>query len=60
MLEGLHFDVLLKMNWLKAFGAVIDVVNRTIRIAEEKIPYKAWPEPASFYVNKEQKCIAKN
>ena len=33
ILEGLHFDVLLGMNWLKAAGAIIDVVNGTIRIA---------------------------
>ena len=47
-LEGLHFDVLLGMSWLKAAEAIIDVVNGSIRIQGEQIPYKAWPEPASF------------
>ena len=48
VLEGLHFDVLLRMSWLKAAEAIIDVVNKNIRIQGEQIPYKAWPEPASF------------
>ena len=48
VLEGLHFDVLLGMSWLKAAEAIIDVVNRNIIIQEEQCPYKAWPEPASF------------
>ena len=48
VLEGLHFDVLIGMSWLKAAEAIIDVVNGSIRIQGEQIPYKAWPEPASF------------
>ena len=38
VLEGLHFDFLLRMNWYKDTGAIINVVNGTIRIAEEKVP----------------------
>ena len=34
ILEGLHFIVLLGMNWLRAAGAIIDVDNGTIKIAE--------------------------
>ena len=48
VLEGLHFNVLLRMSWLKAAEAIFDVVNGIIRIQGEQIPYKAWPEPASF------------
>ena len=48
VLEGLHFDVLLGMSWLKAAEAIIDVVNGSNRIQGEKILYKAWPEPAYF------------
>ena len=59
ILEGLHFDVLLGMNWLKAAGAIIDVVNGTIRIAEEKVPYKAWPEPALFLMEDGTKVYSK-
>ena len=59
ILEGLHFDVLLGMNWLKAAGAIIDVVNGTIRIAEEKVPYKAWPEPALFVMEDGTKVYSK-
>ena len=32
VLEGLHFDVLLGMSWLKAAEAITDVVNGNIRI----------------------------
>ena len=45
------------MNWLKAAGPIIDVVNGTIKIAEEKVPYKAWPEPALFLVEDETKVL---
>ena len=59
ILEGLHFDVLLGMNWLKAAGAIINVFNGTIKIAEEKVPYKAWPEPASFLMEDGTKVYSK-
>ena len=58
-LEGLHFNVLLGMNWLKAAGATIDVVDGTIRIAEEKVPYTAWPEPALFVMEDGTKVYSK-
>ena len=48
------------MNWLKAAGAIINVVNGTIKIAEEKVPCKAWPEPALFLVEDGTKFIVKN
>ena len=48
VLEGLRFDVLLGMSWLRAAEAIIDVVNGSIRIQGEQTPYKAWLEPASF------------
>ena len=32
VLEGLHLYVLLGMSWLKATGAIIDVVNGSIKI----------------------------
>ena len=48
------------MNLLKDAGAVIDVVNGTIRMAEEKVPYKAWPEPALFTVEEGTRFIAEN
>ena len=40
VLEGLHFDVLLGMSWLKAAKAIIDVVNGIIRIQGEQIPIR--------------------
>ena len=46
--EGSHFIVLLRKGWLKATKEINDVVNGSIRIQGEQIPYKAWPEPASF------------
>lgn len=48
VLEGLHFNVLLGMSWLKAAKAIIDVVNGNIRIQGDQSPYKSWPELASF------------
>ena len=48
VLEGLHFDVFLGVSWLRATKAIIEVVNRNIRIQGDQIPYKEWPEPASF------------
>ena len=47
------------MIWLKAAGVTTDVVNGTIRIAEEKVPYKAWLEPASFSVEEGTKVYSK-
>ena len=40
VLEGLHFDVLLRMSWLKAAEAIIDVVNGNIRIQGERFPIR--------------------
>ena len=59
ILEGLHFDVILGINWLKAAGAIIAVINGTIKIAEEKVPYKARPEPALFSVEDGTKVYSK-
>ena len=36
VLEGLYFHVLLGMSWLKADKAIIDMVNRNIRIQGEQ------------------------
>ena len=47
------------MNWLKAARASINVVNKTIKIAEEKVPYKAWPEPALLSVEEGTKAYSK-
>ena len=47
------------MNWLKAARAIIDAVNGAIKIAEEKVPYKAWPEPSLFLVEDETKVYSK-
>ena len=57
--EGLHFDVILGMSWLKAAEAFIDVVNGSIRIQGEQIPYKAWPKPVSFLTEDRMKLYCK-
>ena len=44
---------------VKNGGAIIDVVNGTINIAEEKVPYKAYPEPALFTVEDGTKVYSK-
>ena len=45
------------MSWLKATGPIIDVVNGSIRIQGENVPYKAWPELASFVSEKWGKAV---
>ena len=47
------------MNWLKAARAIIDVIIVTIKIAKEKVPYKAWPEPALLSVEDGTKVYSK-
>ena len=37
VLEGLHFDVLLGMSWLKAAEAIIDVVNVIKKCKESNV-----------------------
>ena len=59
VLEGLYFDIQLGMNWLKATWAIIDVANGTIRVAKEKISYKAWLEPALFALKEATKTYCK-
>ena len=59
VLEGLRFDVLLGMSWLKAAEAIIDVVNGSIRVQGDQLPYKAWPEPASFLTEDGVKLFCK-
>ena len=39
VLVDLHFDVLLGMSWLKTTKAIIDMVNGSIRIQRDQIPY---------------------
>ena len=60
VLEGLHYDVLLRMSGLKASEAIIDVVNGNIRIKGEQIPYKAWPEPVLFVLEDGVKLYCKD
>ena len=48
VLEGLHFDVLLVVSWLKEAKAKILLEEGVIEVNGEHIIYKSWPEPASF------------
>ena len=48
VLEGLHFNVLLGVSWLKEAKAKILVGEGVIEVNKEHIVYKLWPKPASF------------
>ena len=50
VLEGLHFDVLLRVSWLHKTKASIQVSEGSLVVDTVKIPYKLWPEPAAFVV----------
>ena len=50
VLEGLHFDVLLGMNWLKSVKGLIDSVDNSISINGMKFKLRSWPEPSSYTV----------
>ena len=48
VLEGLHFNVLLGVSWLKEAKAKILVGEGVIEVNGERIVYKLWPKPAFF------------
>ena len=48
VLEGLHFDVLLGVSWLKEAKAKILLEEGVIKVNGERIVYKLWLEPAAF------------
>ena len=45
VLEGLHFDVLLGVNWIAKENAVIDIKKGTLKIGEVESKLKPFPEP---------------
>lgn len=48
VLEGLHFDLLLGVNWLTEVNAVIDVKNSKLIVKDKTVNCDYWPEPSSF------------
>ena len=60
MLEGLHFDVLLGMNWIKETNTKVKTTEGVVSMDEEAIKYKSYPEPASFIVEEGVRVLAVN
>ena len=50
MLEGLHFDVLLCMSWIKETNAMVKATRGVVSMDGKVIKYKPYPEPALFIV----------
>ena len=50
VLEGLHFDVLLGMSWIKEANAIVKATEGVVSVDGETIKYKPYPEPALFIV----------
>ena len=50
MLEGLHFDVLLGMIWIKEANAIVNANERAVSVDGENLKFKPYPEPALFIV----------
>ena len=57
MLEGLHFDVLLGMSWIKKANAVVQAIEGILSINGEKFKYKPYPKPASFLAEEGGKIL---
>ena len=50
VLEGLHFDVLLGMSWIKEANAIVKATEGVVSMDGEVIGYKPYPEPDLFIV----------
>ena len=50
MLEGLHFDVLLGMSYIKETNTMVKANEGVVSMDGEVIKYKPYPEPALFIV----------
>lgn len=52
MLEGLHFDVLLKMSWIKEANTIVDAAKRVVSVDSKELKFKPYTEPVLFIVEK--------
>ena len=50
VLEGLHFNVLLGMSWIKETNAMVKATEGVLSMDGEVIKYKPYPKPALFIV----------
>ena len=50
MLEGLHFDALLGISWIKETNAIVKATEGVVSMDGEFIKYKPYPEPALIIV----------
>ena len=59
VLEGLHYDMLLGVNWIAQTNSKIDIIKRTIEVQGESIQFKTYQEPASKVLEKKDRVYAK-
>lgn len=50
VLEGLHYDVLLGVNWLTEFNSIINVREGSKSIETDKLEVKGFPQPVANYL----------
>ena len=50
VLEGLHFNVLLEMSWIKEADTIVNAAMGVVYVDGEKFKFKPYPEPALFIV----------
>ena len=58
MLEGLHFNVLLRMSWIKETNTIVKATEGVVNMDGEIIKYKPYPEPALFVLEEGVKITA--
>ena len=59
VLEGLHYDMLLGVNWIAQINSKIDVIKQTIDVQGESIQFRTYQEPASNFLEKKDCVYAK-
>ena len=50
MLEGLHFNVLLGMSWIKETKEIVKATEGVVSMDGKVTKYKPYPEPSLFIV----------
>lgn len=60
VLEGLHFDALLGVNWITSVNAKLDVAKNTIQVNNEEITLQSFSEPETNLIQKSSRLYLNN
>ena len=52
VLEGLHFNVLLGMSWIRETNAIVKATEGVVSVDDNNIKYKLYNEPALFLLKR--------